>query len=210
MTVFVYSAVPPKASRTLERHGLLSASKLVQNPKALRLARPQKSSRKDFIEKVISTLASGHPQPVLGPSVFFTKPDADKITSRHFIKKHKLLLVRVNLTELVSDYPDTIIWGAELIPIPKEWLDEYTSDDEFDAAVKREYGFDHWDDFAEARSQQIFIKDVEAYAALGPKRLWQFYDIADAGTYYASNVPHAFIITPMGYIPYEYLKAKAI
>ena len=202
-TVYVYSAVPPNAKETIKEYGLLSGVEVAKNKEILKLARPTKQSREDFVKKVEATAASDRPYPVLGPSVLFTLPDESKITDKHFIKEWGLIPVRINLSKLVEDYPETIIWGAELLPIKAKEMK--LSDEAFDRKIEQEYGLT-WEEFLEARSHELTLANVRKYSKMQPKTLWSNYERQHIGKYYAANVPHAFIITPMGYIPYAYVE----
>ena len=202
-TVYVYSAVPPNSKGTIEEYGLLSGVEVAKNKEILKLARPTKKSREDFVKKVEATAASDRPYPVLGPSVLFTLPDESKITDKHFIKEWGLIPVRINLSKLMEDYPETIIWGAELLPYKGKW--RKLSDEAFDRKIEQEYGLT-WEEFLEARSHELTLANVRKYSKMQPKDLWSNYERQYVGKYYAANVPHAFIITPMGNIPYAYVE----
>ena len=202
-TVYVYSAVPPNSKGTIEEYGLLSGVEVAKNKEILKLARPTKKSREDLVKKVEATAASDRPYPVLGPSVLFTMPDESKITDKHFIKEWGLIPVRINLSKLMEDYPETMIWGAELLPIKDKW--NKLSDEAFDRKIEKEYGLT-WEEFLEARSHELTLANVRKYSKMQPKTLWSNYERQSVGKYYAANVPHAFIITPMGNIPYAYVE----
>lgn len=201
--VYVYSAVPPNSLKTMRKYGLLSGAEVAKNKEVLHLARPKKKSREDFLKRVKSTLKSDYPYNMMGPSVLFTLPDEDKITDKHFIKEWNLTPIRINLTQLILDYPKTIIWGAELVPFLHEWRG--LSDEEFEKAIEDTLGYDDWREWEYDRSHQLSLSDVNAYGSMSPRELWQYYSLDDAGKYYAANVPHAFIITPTGTIPYKYI-----
>lgn len=201
--VYVYSAVPPNSKETIKEYGLLSGVEVAKNKEILKLARPTKKSRKEFVKKVEEKAASDRPYSVLGPSVLFTLPDESKITDKHFIKEWGLVPVRINLSKLLKDYPETIIWGAELLPIKDKW--RKLSDEAFDRKIEQEYGLT-WEEFLEAKSHELTLADVRKYSKKSPKSLWKDYEKVHIGKMYAANVPHAFIITPMGTIPYEYIE----
>jgi hypothetical protein len=201
--VYVYSAVPPNSLKTMRKYGLLSGAEVAKNKEVLHLARPEKKSRESFVKRVKSTLKSDYPYKILGPSVLFTLPDENKITDKHFIKEWNLTTIRINLTQLILDYPETIIWGAELVPFLHEWRG--LSDEEFEEAIENTLGYDDWHEWEYDSSHQLSLSDVNAYGSMSPRELWQYYSLDDAGKYYAANVPHAFIITPMGTIPYKYI-----
>lgn len=202
-SLYVLSAVPPNSNRLLRKYGLLSGIETIKRPEVLKAARPEAKQRRAFVKKVKEVIASDRPHSVMGPSVLFTPPDPEKITDKHFIKQWGLQTIRIDLGRLLEDYPDTIVWGAELLPYDKSW--RKMSDDEFDE-VMDDMGYASWEDFAAERSRALTIDEVYEFTQMQPEDLWEHYAKSDAGKMYASNVPHAFIITPMGYIPYEYIE----
>jgi hypothetical protein len=202
-SVYVLSAVPPKSSRLLQKYGLLSGVETIKHPSVLKAARPDAKQRKAFVKKVEEVIASDRPYSVMGPSVFFTPPDPDKITAKHFIKQWDLQTIRIDLSRLVEDHPETVVWGAELLPYAYAW--RKMSDEEFDEEIA-ELGFSSWEEYRDARSRPLTLDEVYDFTQADPVELWEHYHKSDIGKKYASNVPHAFIITPMGYIPYEYIE----
>ena len=203
MQVYVLSAVPPRSNRYLQKYGLLSGVEIIKHPDVLKAARPDAKQRKAFVKKVKEVIASDFPHSVMGPSVFFTTPDPDKITDKHFIKQWDLQTIRIDLSRLVEDYPDTVVWGAELLPYDYAW--RKMSDEEFEDEIA-ELGFSSWEEYRDARSRPLTLDEVYDFTQADPVELWEHYHKSDIGKKYASNVPHAFIITPMGYIPYEYIE----
>jgi len=200
--VFVYSAVPPKAKSTILEYGLLSAEHIAKNPELLKIARPTKKEREDFIKSVEKRLVGNSPESVLGPSVFFTEVDESKITKDHFIKKWKLKQIRINLSALLRAEPDTIIFGIELLPITTL---------SFRSKAFKEHlhslGFDNVKQLIEARRRPLTLKEVRAYTKKSPEELWAWYDVDKySGRFYAADVPHAFIITPSGVIPSKFIE----
>ena len=204
--VYVITGVPPGSKKLIKKYGLLSAKQVAKTPEVLKKARSTKESQENFKKKVEEWTGTFREAAVSGPSVLFTKPDMRKITDKHFFKTWDSEIVRVNLSKLLEDYPNTRIAGAELLPILKEWMP--LSDEDFEVAIQ-EYFNDPtltYQDYLEARREDLTLDEVEKYTKMKPSEIWQFYDKRDSGVYYASNVPHAFIITPMGYIPFEYLE----
>lgn len=201
--VELYTAIPFGSENLVKSYGLLSAVKVVDTPEVLKVARPDKKDRDKFVKTTNEIFDSEHPESVLGPSAFFTLPDMNKITDEHFIKKWKLQTVKIDLTHLLQDYPNTIVFGVELIPFPRSWRD--LSDEDFDLEL-RKLGFKSWDQFTDQRRRILGLHEITYYTNLNPKYLWKDYDLKDSGKYYASNVPHALILTPMGYIPPKYIK----
>jgi hypothetical protein len=200
--IYVFSAIPPKAKSAILEHGLLSAEHIARHPTLLKIARPTKKEREDFVKSVEKRLAGKFPESVLGPSVFFTEVDESKITKDHFIKKWKLKRIRINLSALLRAEPDTIIFGVELLPITTL---------SFRSKAFKEHlhslGFDHVKQLSEARRRPLTLKEVRAYTKKRPEELWEWYDVDKySGRFYAADVPHAFIITPSGVIPSKFIE----
>lgn len=190
--VYVQSAVPAASRELVRKHGLLSSQALLNNPEALKAflsdrkgtdwEEDEEAFKQRIGEKLKDTFWG---DAVKGPSVFFGDPDPDKITDVHPMRKLKAETVRVNLSKLLRDHPKTRIAGSELQPYDPE-------------------GPEHQGDL---RHYDIDMDKVREYAATAPKELWKHYDEPD-GVRYASNVPHAQIITPSGGIPPEYLELQ--
>jgi 8-oxo-dGTP pyrophosphatase MutT (NUDIX family) len=187
--VYVQSAVPAASLDLVRKHGLLSSQALLNNPEALEgflgnrvgteWYEDEEEFKKRIEEKLKDTFWSDAAR---GPSVFFGDPDPEKITDVHPMRKLKAETIRVNLSKLLRDYPETRIAGNELQPYDPE-------------------GPEHQGDL---RHYDIDLDKVREYAATDPKELWKHYNDPE-GARYAGNVPHAQIITPSGGIPSEYL-----
>jgi len=129
-----------------------------------------------------------------GPSVFFGDLDPDKIHDKHPIKKFDAARIKIKLTDLLKDYPDTRMDGSELIP--------YTSPEVYDALDEKGK-----DEFVHNRHHTLSPEEIKALIARGqnPKDMWK--DFKDTeGKFYASDVPHAHLITSIGKIPSKYIE----
>jgi len=187
--VYVQSAVPAASRDLVKKHGLLSSQALVNNPEALeafladRAGTDWEEDEETFKKRVEEELKDAFwGTSMKGPSVFFGDPDPEKITDVHPIRKLKAETLRINLSKLLRDHPKTRIAGTELVP----WDPE---------GPEAQGHLQHYD---------IDLDKVREYVATDPKELWKHYDDPE-GTNYASDVPHAQIITPSGGIPLEYL-----
>ena len=187
--VYVQSAVPAASRALVKKHGLLSSQALVNNPEALeafladRAGTDWEEDEETFKKRVEEELKDAFwGTSMKGPSVFFGDPDPEKITDVHPIRKLKAETLRINLSKLLRDHPKTRIAGTELVP----WDPE---------GPEAQGHLQHYD---------IDLDKVREYVATDPKELWKHYDDPE-GTNYASDVPHAQIITPSGGIPSEYL-----
>ena len=181
----------------------MSGVETIKHPEVLKTARPDAKQRKDFVKTVKKIASSDRPYSVMGPSVLFTLPDPDKVTDKHFIKQWGLQTIRIDLGRLLKDYPDTVVWGVELLPYDYAWRE--MSDEEFEEEIAA-LGFSSWEEFRDERSRPLGLDEVYDFTLTDPVELWAHYPKSDIGKKYASNVPHAFIITPMGYIPYKYIE----
>ena len=188
--VHVLSAIPPGSRELVNEHGLLSSEALLSNPEVLKAVLANREgtdweeSEEEFRANVAEKLKDKFwGTSMQGPSVFFGEPDPDKITDKHPMSKLKSEIIKINLSKLLRDHPDTRISGTELVPYDPE-------------------GPEHQGD---KRHKDIDLDKVREYAAMDPKELWKHYNNPE-GTRYASDVPHAQIITPSGIIPSEYIK----
>lgn len=200
----VLTAVPTKNLDMIMRKGLYSQKAMLDDPEVMAAFLAQRNAdkawkndeqydEKRFREQYDKRVAlmEGEDAPLAGPSVFFTEPDPDKVSDpRHFVNKFDTQKLRVNLGKLLADIPETRITGAELIPSSAA---ENMSDEEFEQYVKD-------------RRRDITPEEAAKYIATDPKELWKHYKDEYIGKYYAADVPHAFIRTPSGIIPPEYLE----
>jgi len=201
----VLTAVPTQNLDLIMRKGLYSQKAMLDDPEVMAAFLAQRNADKawkndeqydekrfreqyDKRRKLIED-KGGSLESLEGPSVFFTEPDPDKVSDpRHFINKFNTETLRVNLAKLLKDIPDTRIHGAELAP----W------DDEAHAADP--------DNYYKQIHRDITPEEVSELIARGSKDLWKDYSEESLGRYYAKDVPHAFIRTPSGIIPPEYLE----
>ena len=200
----VLTAVPKQNLDLIMRKGLYSQKAMLADPEVLAAFLAQRNADKawkndeQYDEKRFKEqydkrveLMEGNDAPLSGPSVFFTEPDPDKVSDpRHFVNKFDTQKLRVNLGKLLADIPETRITGAELIPSSAA---ENMSDEEFEQYVKD-------------RRRDITPEEAAKYIATDPKELWKHYKDEYLGRFYAADVPHAFIRTPSGIIPPEYLE----
>jgi len=200
----VLTAVPKQNLDLIMRKGLYSQKAMLDDPEVMAAFLAQRNADKawkndeQYDEKRFREqygkrveLMEGNDAPLAGPSVFFTEPDPDKVSDpRHFVNKFDTQKLRVNLGRLLADIPETRITGAELLPSSAA---ENMSDEEFEKYVKD-------------RRRDITPEEAAKYIATDPKELWKHYKDEYLGRHYAADVPHAFIRTPSGIIPPEYLE----
>ena len=186
--VYVQSAVPTKYIDLVKRKGLASQKAIAEDPELLKAFLDIRGLSEDqFRSELAEKLDHWHADAVSGPSVFFTSPDPDKVSDpRHFINKFETSPVKINLSRLIKDIPDTRIAGSELVPYDPE-------------------GPEHQGDI---RHRDITLEQAAEYARTDPKELWKNYKPEYVGKYYAADVPHAQIVTPSGVIPPEYLEVE--
>ena len=201
----VLTAVPTQNLDLIMRKGLYSQKAMLDDPEVMAAFLAQRNADKawkndeqydekrfreqyDKRRKLIED-KGGSIEGLEGPSVFFTEPDPDKVSDpRHFINKFNTETLRVNLAKLLKDIPDTRIHGAELTP----WNDEDHAADP--------------DNYYKQVHRDITPEEVSELISRGSKDLWKHYSEESLGRYYAKDVPHAFIRTPSGIIPPEYLE----
>ena len=186
--VYVQSAVPTKYLELMKRKGLASQKAIAEDPELLKAFLDVRNlSEEKFKADLAERLDHWQSDSVSGPSVFFTSPDPDKVSDpRHFINQYETSPVKINLSRLIRDMPDTRIAGSELVP--------YDPD-----------GPEHQGDI---RHRDITLEQAAEYARTDPKELWKNYKPEYVGKYYAADVPHAQIVTPSGVIPPEYLEVE--
>lgn len=180
--VTVFTFVPREALESIAKKGLLSASELIKDKKALKLARPK--NEKKFIERVEGEIEDPKMKLLTeGVSGFFTLPDWAKITKKHNIEKLNLVPISINLSMLMKEEPKTKLVGVELTI-----YDEEMSEKEY-----------------EARRKELSLEEVINYTLQDPTELWEGYDITHT-THYASDVPHLIICPPNKKIDPKYIK----
>lgn len=201
--VYVYTAVSPESEENIMEKGLLSAVKLIEDPKAVAMARPDPEEREKFIEKV---KAGRDLDQYNGTSVFFGEPDWDKITDEHFIKKWNLVTYKVNLSRFLEDYPNSWVMGVELLPVISKWT--HLSDEDYDKKME-EMGYDMSKGWDETKERRLSLEEIRDFGKKSPKEMWKWYDVEEhAGKKYAANVPHGFVMSEIGIIPPEYIEKK--
>jgi hypothetical protein len=187
--VYVYTAVPRASRKLIKRYGIYSQQAMLKNPMVLSAylenlkGTPWEKTLPEFKKSLQRRLKDPFwGDTVQGPSVLFGEPDRSKITSVHPTVVLDTEPVRINLSKILRDHPATRIAGAELKP--------YDPDGPRYQMKERHYDID--------------LDQVRKFAALSPEELWKHYDSPE-GTHYASDVPHAMIITPSGIIDPKYI-----
>jgi 8-oxo-dGTP pyrophosphatase MutT (NUDIX family) len=201
----VLTAVPTQNLDLIMRKGLYSQKAMLDDPEVMAAFLAQRNADKawkndeQYDEKRFREqydkrlkLLEGRDGALAGPSVFFTEPDPDIVSDpRHLVNKFNTQTLRVNLAKLLKDIPETRIQGAELTPFLPE---HHTISDE------------EWEEVLKQRERDLSSEEVAKYVSTDPKELWKHYPETAMGKQYAVNVPHAFIRTPSGIIPPEYLE----
>jgi hypothetical protein len=191
----LYSYIPSGAIKHVKEHGLLSGNELAkpENRHLLDIARPNGDADRWLKEREEKLIKSPWANTYNGPSVLFGGIDTDKINDMHPIKKFNTTRAKINLHNLLKDYPATKLEGSELIPF---------SDEAYDAMDEKGRN-----EFISKRHHTLSPEEIKSLIARGqnPKDMWK--DFKDTeGKYYASDVPHAKVVTPMGKIPSKYIE----
>lgn len=177
--VLVYTYIPSKAIEYVREKGLLSAVEIIEDKKALRLARPDDT--KEYIKRTKEHLNDPEWQEFMhGISAFFTLPDFKQINKKHNIFKFDLIPVKINLSQLIKDQPKTRLHGVEL--------------ELFNPKAKSQPN----------REKIISLKEVRDYTLKNPEQLWKNYN-NPGNKMYAPDVPHLIIITPSNKISAKYI-----
>lgn len=193
----LYSYIPSGSIEHVKKHGLLSGNELAkpENRHLLDIARPDGDADRWLKERDARLAKSPWTNSYNGPSAFFGDIDAEKIHDKHPIKKFDTTRAVIKLRELLRDYPATKMEGSELIPF---------SDTTYDALDEKGRN-----EFVNKRHHTLSLDEIKALLTRGqnPKDMWK--DFKDTeGKYYASDVPHAQVVTPMGKIPSKYIEFK--
>lgn len=181
---FVYTYVSRNAVKVILEEGLYSGKALLNRPDLLELAAKGRSiSDTKLKNKIEKSLKDNFQRPaVLGPNaVFQLIPDLSMVSKKQPVRKNKLVPIKINLTQLLTDHPDTKIFGMELKPYKEGMKDT-------------------------ERHHYLSGKELKQYLAMSAKELWELYNDIDDRGLYAPDVPHISIHTKNGIISPEYLK----
>lgn len=181
---FVYSYVPKQVLEAVLTDGLYSGEALLKRPDLLELAAKARGlSAKEFKKDIEKNLKSWSKDSSKGPNVVFHLiPESVKLSKKHPTKKYNLVPIKINLTQLLVDYPDAKIYGMELEPYV-----------EGKSVPKNRHHF-------------LTSKELNELFVMSPKEMWGRYnDIEDRGLY-APDVPHASIHCNNGVIPPKYIQ----
>jgi hypothetical protein len=181
---YVYSYVPKEAVETILNEGLYGGEALLKRPDLLELAAKGRGlSKTKFKKDIEKNLKSWSKESTKGPNVVFHLiPSSQKLSDKHPTKVHKLVPIKINLTQLLDDFPDTELFGMEL-----EVYNEETS-------IEKD------------RHHFLNSKELIKFLAMSPKELWSTYnDIGDKGRY-SPDVPHMSIHVNNGIIPPQYIQ----
>lgn len=179
---FVYSYVPKNAVKTIFKEGLYGGQALLKRPDLLELAAKGRNSKLLELKKDIETgMKSFGKESFMGPNIIFHLiPEEIKLSNKHPVKKNKLVPLKINISELLHDYPETKIYGMELEPYSEN------------ANIKDRHHF-------------LNKNELNKFIAMDPKEMWNRYNDIDDKGLYAPDVPHASIHVNNGIIPTKYL-----
>ena len=195
------SYVPNTTLDSVRQHGLLSGNALAkaENRHLLELSRGEDADawleERDRLMKERPWATNWE-----GPSLFFGEPDQSRFEDDHPLRKRPSTAVRINLSKLLKDIPDTRMHGVELSPY--EELHKGITDEAWEAMSDEEK-----DALIAKRHRDISADEVKALVeqARNPAEMWKHYKPGDGK--YAPDVPHVQLITPGGMgIPPEYLE----
>lgn len=180
--VFVYTFIRSESLDYVKQKGLLSSSLVVKDPKALRIARPGKRAREQ-LKKRVEDASEEDTFFIESVSAFFTLPDWSKIPEKHYINKWDLVPIKINISKLNKDHPETKFFGVEL----KKWNDKLSEEENL-----------------KQREKALSLRSVKELTEKNPSEVWKEYKGTDV-LKYAPDVPHLMIRTPMKKIPSKYL-----
>lgn len=181
---FVYSYIPRKALDSVLEEGLYGGKALLKRPDLLELvAKSRDLSPKKFEKQIKDNMESPwFKETTLGPNVVFKLiPDLKMVPKKHPVVKFDLIPIKINLTKLLNDYPETKIFGMELEPFS-------------DKAKEKD------------RYHYLDSSELDKFFAMSAKDLWSTYNDIDDKGLYAADVPHASIHTISGIILPKYIE----
>ncbi len=177
--IFVFTFVPKDNLDLIKSKGLLSAAKLIEDEVVLKAVKGKKAQKfKQDIEKKLSD--PEWQEIVSGVSSFFTLPDWQQLSEKHFIFQNDLVPIRINLTKLINEESGVKLLGVELEP--------------YNSKKKEQPN----------RERKLSLKEIKDFINKQPSELWKNYDNPDNDKY-APEVPHLIIIVPSGKIKSKYL-----
>lgn len=180
---FVYSYVPRTALDNILEEGLFGGKALLKRQDLLEIAaRGREQTAKQLESQIEKDLEAPEHESLLGPNVTFCLiPDLSILDRNHPVIKHKLIPIKINLTELLFDYPETKIFGLELEPFSNE------------VTEKERYHY-------------LDRKELDFFLSMDAKEMWSRYNDIDGKGLYAPDVPHASIHTKDGIVPARYIE----
>ena len=180
---YAYSYVPESALPDVLENGLYSSKELLNHPDKLEVLANHRQQDADSIKREIKNKLNGwKSHTVEGPSVSFQPPpNIDALSKNHPLKKSKLALIKINLLKLRQENPDARIHGMELTPRKP-------------------------DSIPEDRHHDLSDEELKKYMNSTSDDIWKDYSDENDVGYYASNVPHASVITSSGKIDPKYIQ----
>ena len=179
---YVYTYVPKNALKAIFEEGLYGGQALLKRPDLLELAAKGRGlSAKEMQKDIEKNLKDWGKESSWGPNVVFHLiPNEIKLSNKHPTKKNKLVPIKINLSQILNDYPETEIFGMELQP---------------------------YSDQAKIKDRHHFIDkdELNKFLAMDPEEMWSRYNDIDDKGLYAPDVPHASIHVNNGVIPSKYL-----
>lgn len=181
---FIFSYVDKAALPLIHKEGLYGGEALLKREDLLKEVAKIKhlslNKLKDDLEKDVKDPFLR--KSMLGPNVVFKLvPDLEILSKKHPLIKNKLIPIKINLSQLLKDYPHTKIYGMELKPFKKSLS-------------------------LNDREHFLSKKELDKFLSMSADQLWSSYnDIEDRGLY-APDVPHASINIENGIIPPKYLQ----
>jgi len=199
------SYVPDETLESVRKHGLLSGDMLAkpENRALLELARGSEADAW-LAEREEKLNTSPWKKSYAGPSLFFGPPDTSRFGPDHPLVRRKSSPVRINLTQLLRDLPETKLHGVEMAPYA-ETAGRY-QDDEWKRLSQQEQ-----DAIIDQRHRDITPDEVAELVrqAQNPTEFWKHF--RPGSSMYAGDVPHVQVITPENAgIPSKYLEFEDV
>ncbi len=181
-SIYLYSYIPTDAQDTVMEYGLASSNYIKNNPELLKKIFPKNNEKRKWLQRFKD---EENDITLKGPSVWLSKPNLNKILKmdpNHPLSEDKFTLVEINYSKLKEDYPETQIYGLELIPYENK---DYKN-------KKKEI------------EHELNQEEILNLSKLSFEETWK--DYLKGEGYFSPNVPHGVVLTNNGVILPQYLK----
>jgi len=176
--ISLYTYVSRSLIESVMHYGLAGTKGIIDNKEILDSMYEDDDEKQAFIDRYDDSDMTLH-----GPSVFFQRPDIDKIIEidpEHILGTGEYILLSISYEELIAHPGYQGIYGVELEPYDDEEYDD------------RKLEVEHI----------VSESDIAGLAGIGFEEAWHDY----VPGYFAANVAHGIVLTESGLIDPELLE----